>query len=171
LKLVFLRKSPFETSTLEDTWLILIGQKSESPLGLIDFYPLLYLFLLEIIINYKCPTIIGRNTYLDSMCPSDTWQFLIFRFNDTWHHLICSLIFNLINLVTYVNLGFVTKFDVAICNWPSNFCFLQMPPRDLVTSTILSLASEQVSSIIFQHTHFFIFFSKFDVPRITKTEP
>ena len=48
---------------------------------------------------------IGRNTYLDFMSPSDTWQILICRFNDTWHHLICSLIFNLISLVTHVNLG------------------------------------------------------------------
>ena len=98
------KKSPLETSTLEDTWSILIGQNLRVPPGLIDIYLLLYLFLLEIIINYKCPTIIGRNTYLDFVGPSDTWQFLIYRFNDTWHHLICSLIFNLINLVTYANL-------------------------------------------------------------------
>jgi hypothetical protein len=26
-----MKKSPLETSTLEDTWLILIGQKSKSP--------------------------------------------------------------------------------------------------------------------------------------------
>ena len=68
---------------------------------------------------------IGRNTYLNFVGPSDMWQFLICQFNDTWHHLICSLIFNLISLVTHVNLGFVTTFDVAICNWLSNFCFLQ----------------------------------------------
>ena len=59
---------------------------------------------------------IGRNTWIDFVGPSDTWQFFICPFNDTWYHLIFSLIFNLINLVTHVNLGFVTKFDVAICN-------------------------------------------------------
>ena len=86
---------------------------------------LFYLFLLEIIINYKYPNIIGRNTYLDFVGPSDTWKFLICRFNDTCHYLICFLIFNLINLVTHVYLVFFTKFNVAICNWLSNFCFLQ----------------------------------------------
>ena len=66
-----MKKSPLETSTLEDTWSILIGQNLRVPPGLIDIYLLLYLFLLEIIINYKCPTIIGRNTYLDFVSPSN----------------------------------------------------------------------------------------------------
>ena len=93
-------------------------------LGLIDIYLIFYLFLLKIIINYKCPNMIGTYTYLDFLDLSNTWQFLIRWFNDTWHHLICFLIFNLVNLVTHVNLGFVTKFDLAISNWLSNFRFL-----------------------------------------------
>ena len=119
------RKSPFKTNILEDKWSILIGQKSKSPIRTCWYLSPSLFILLEIIINYKLPDMIGRNTYLDFEGPSDMWQFLICRFDDTWHRLICSLIFNLITLVTYVNLRFVTKFDMAIYIWLSNFCFLQ----------------------------------------------
>ena len=126
LKLIFQRKNPLKTCILEDKWSILIGKKFKSLTRTRWYYVHLYLFLLVIIINYKYPNMIRRSIYLDFVGPSDTWQFLICWFYDTWHNLIFSLIFNLINLVTRVNLRFVTKLNMTICNWLSNFCFLQL---------------------------------------------